>query len=63
MSGYVRQIQTTLKKAGYYKGAIDGIAGKMTVEAVNQAALLSLKGKSLSEVIAEVKETFKSIFK
>lgn len=38
MSSYVRQIQTTLKQAGYYKGEIDGIAGKMTVEAVNLAA-------------------------
>lgn len=38
MSSYIRQIQTTLKQAGYYKGEIDGIAGKMTVEAVNLAS-------------------------
>ncbi|MDO4895659.1 M15 family metallopeptidase [Moraxella sp.] len=38
MSSYIKQIQTTLKQAGFYKGEIDGIAGKMTVEAVNQAA-------------------------
>lgn len=38
MSSYIRQIQTTLKQAGYYKGEIDGIAGKMTVDAVNLAS-------------------------
>lgn len=38
MSSYIRQIQTTLKRAGYYKGEIDGIAGKLTVEAVNLAS-------------------------
>lgn len=38
MSSYIRQIQTTLKNAGYYKGAIDGIVGKMTVDAVNLAS-------------------------
>lgn len=37
MSSYVRQIQTTLKNAGFYEGEIDGIAGKMTVAAVNRA--------------------------
>ena len=37
MSSYIRQIQTTLQKAGYYKGKIDGLAGKLTVEAVNKA--------------------------
>lgn len=37
MSSYVRQIQTTLKEAGYYIGDIDGIAGPMTVDAVRRA--------------------------
>ena len=37
MSSYVRQIQTQLKQAGYYKGEIDGIAGKQTVSAVELA--------------------------
>lgn len=39
MSSYVRQIQTDLKKKGFYKGEIDGIAGKMTVLAVRQALI------------------------
>lgn len=38
MSSYIKQIQTTLKQAGLYKGEIDGIAGKQTVEAVKAAA-------------------------
>lgn len=37
MSSYIKQIQTTLKQAGFYKGEIDGIAGRMTVQAVNFA--------------------------
>ena len=39
------------------------VFGMTLVGIVYQAALLSLKGKSLSEIVAEVKETFKSIFK
>ena len=37
MSSYVSQIQTKLKNAGLYAGEIDGIAGKMTVDAVQKA--------------------------
>lgn len=37
MSNHVRQIQTDLKNAGLYTGAIDGIAGRLTVEAVQKA--------------------------
>lgn len=37
MSSYVSQIQTKLKNAGLYAGQIDGIAGKMTVDAVQKA--------------------------
>lgn len=37
MSDYVRQIQTMLKQSGFYTGAVDGIAGKMTVEATRAA--------------------------
>lgn len=37
MSSYVRQLQTRLKEAGLYTGEIDGIAGKMTVQAVELA--------------------------
>lgn len=38
MSSHIRAIQTTLKEAGFYTGKIDGIAGELTVEAVNKAA-------------------------
>ncbi|STY99808.1 Uncharacterised protein [Moraxella lacunata] len=37
MSSYVRQLQTRLKEAGLYTGEIDGIAGKLTVKAVELA--------------------------
>lgn len=37
MSSHIRAIQTTLKEASFYTGEIDGVAGKMTVEAVNKA--------------------------
>lgn len=39
------------------------VFGMTLVGIVYQAALLSLTGKSLSEIVAEIKETFKSIFK
>ncbi|WP_323842212.1 MULTISPECIES: M15 family metallopeptidase [unclassified Moraxella] len=57
MSSYIKQIQTTLKNAGYYKGAIDGIAGKMTVDAVNQAT--QVKAVTSDEIRA-VGEQYKS---
>ena len=37
MSSYVSQIQTKLKAFGLYAGEIDGVAGKMTVDAVAKA--------------------------
>lgn len=37
MSSYVKQLQTRLKEAGLYTGEIDGIAGKLTVKAVELA--------------------------
>lgn len=37
MSSHIREIQTTLKEAGFYTGEIDGIAGKLTVSAVRKA--------------------------
>lgn len=37
MSSYVRKLQTRLKEAGLYTGEIDGIAGKLTVQAVELA--------------------------
>lgn len=36
MNEYVKQIQTILKDGGYYGGAIDGIAGKQTLLAVQR---------------------------
>ena len=39
------------------------VFGMTLVGIVYQATLLSLRGKNLSEIVAEVKETFKSIFK
>ena len=49
MSSYIRQIQTLLKDAGYYIGEIDGIAGKMTVQAVGSAVDVILKTRSVSD--------------
>lgn len=37
MNKYISQIQTLLKDAGFYVGTVDGIAGKLTVEAVEKA--------------------------
>lgn len=58
MSSYVRQIQTQLKQAGYYKGEVDGIAGKQTVEAIG----LAIKDKKISddEAIAVVQQNVSS---
>lgn len=49
MSSYIKQIQTTLKQAGFYKGEIDGIAGRMTVQAVNFAMQNRASGFVLGE--------------
>lgn len=53
MSSYIRQIQTTLQKAGYYKGEIDGIAGKLTVEAVNLASQVKAVTSDEIRAVAE----------
>lgn len=37
MNNYIKQIQTALQSAGHYTGKIDGIAGQMTLDAVNKA--------------------------
>ena len=37
MSSYISTIQTKLLGAGFYNGKVDGIAGKLTVEAVERA--------------------------
>lgn len=58
MSSYVRQIQTQLKQAGYYKGEIDGIAGKQTVSAV----VLAIEDEKISDedAIAVVQQNVSS---
>ena len=57
MSSHIRAIQTTLKNAGFYNGEIDGIAGKLTVEAVNKAAAKAMVGATEKEPTAPVKES------
>lgn len=57
MSSYVSQIQTKLKAAGYYHGDIDGIAGKMTVDAVGKALA---RGICTTQEQIDVKEINKS---
>ena len=37
MKHYIKQIQINLQAAGHYTGKIDGIAGQMTLDAVNKA--------------------------
>lgn len=54
MSNYIRQIQADLKAAGLYKGEIDGIAGKLTVEAVNKAIKSGVVDKSVKGNVAEL---------
>ncbi len=55
---------------GYWSYASHGfvmmlcsVFGMTLVGIIYQATLLSLTGKTLGEIIAEIKETFKSIFK
>lgn len=58
MSSYIRQIQTDLKNAGYYKGDIDGIAGKQTVAAIEQA--LKAGKASNDEAVAVAQQSVSS---
>lgn len=57
MSSYIAQIQTRLKLAGFYTGEVDGIAGKMTVAAVDKAVAC---GSCTADEQADVKEINKS---
>lgn len=57
MSSHVRAIQTTLKEAGFYTGDIDGIAGKLTVEAVNKAATKAMVGATEIAIVNDQYET------
>lgn len=56
MSSHIRAIQTTLKEAGFYTGEIDGIAGKLTVEAVNKAAAKAVE-LTVKEPTSPIKES------
>lgn len=57
MSSHIRAIQTTLKEAGFYTGEIDGIAGKLTVEAVNKAAAKAVVGATETAIVNDQYET------
>ena len=57
MSSHIRAIQTTLKEAGFYTGEIDGIAGKLTVEAVNKAAAKAMVGATEIDIVNDQYET------
>lgn len=57
MSSHVRAIQTALKEAGFYTGEIDGIAGKLTVEAVNKAASKAVVGATEIAIVNDQYET------
>lgn len=49
MNNYIAQIQTILKNCGYYTGKVDGVAGKLTVEAV-QEAMRAVHGMPASQM-------------
>lgn len=53
MSSYIRQIQADLKQAGLYTGEIDGIAGKLTVQAVAQAIAKGVSTPNMEQAVAE----------
>ena len=53
MSNYIRQIQADLKQAGLYTGEIDGIAGKLTVQAVAQAIAKGVSTPNMEQAVAE----------
>lgn len=53
MSNYIRQIQASLKEAGFYEGDIDGIAGKLTVQAVTQAVAEGVATRETEQGVTE----------
>lgn len=53
MSNYIKQIQADLKDAGLYTGEIDGIAGKLTVQAVSQAIAKGIVDTKISQAVTE----------
>lgn len=54
MSSYISTIQTKLLEAGFYNGKVDGIAGKLTVEAVERA--IREDAVTSDEVVAVVQQ-------
>lgn len=57
MSSHIRAIQTRLKNAGLYTGDIDGIAGKMTVRAVELAIARGICTKDEQKDVAVIHAT------
>lgn len=54
MSSYISTVQTKLLEAGFYNGKVDGIAGKLTVEAVERA--IREDAVTSDEVVAVVQQ-------
>lgn len=61
MSSYVRQLQTRLKTAGLYAGEIDGIAGKLTVRAVELAIAQGICSADEQKNVAVIHTTDPSV--
>lgn len=53
MSSYIKQIQANLKEAGFYQGLIDGVAGKLTVQAVALAVKQGMFSSAERKVVTE----------
>lgn len=61
MSSYVRQLQNRLKMAGLYAGEIDGIAGKLTVRAVELAIAQGICSADEQKDVAVIRTTDPSV--
>ena len=55
MQHYIKQIQTALQSAGHYTGKIDGVAGQMTLDAVNKALANSAPKPTVSATTTTAK--------
>ena len=55
MQHYIKQIQNALRAAGHYTGKIDGVAGQMTLDAVNKALANSAPKPTVSATTATPK--------
>ena len=60
MNNYIKQIQTAMQAAGHYTGKIDGIAGQMTLDAVNKALANSAPKPTPKPAPTPTPETAKS---